>query len=104
MSSGQQPQNPLLLLGQYSDDEVDEGLSKGPNDAKVGSPMPNEEVFYYLHFCCQPEFLFCLTNINMLLILMFMILIISLINFPIGVEGFGNVEWPVSNFSIFVFI
>lgn len=35
MSSGQQSQNPLLLLGQYSDDEVDEGSSKGPNDTKV---------------------------------------------------------------------
>ncbi|KAF7831244.1 putative WW domain protein [Senna tora] len=42
-SSGQQPENPLLLLGQYSDDEVDEGLSKGPNDAKAHSPMLNEE-------------------------------------------------------------
>ncbi|GAU13504.1 hypothetical protein TSUD_128010, partial [Trifolium subterraneum] len=36
-SSGQQSQNPLLLLGQYSDDEVDEGSSKGPNDTKVHS-------------------------------------------------------------------
>ncbi|KAI5408943.1 uncharacterized protein LOC127084702 isoform X1 [Lathyrus oleraceus] len=36
-SSGQQSQNPLLLLGQYSDDEVDEGSSKGPNDTEVHS-------------------------------------------------------------------
>ncbi|XP_045819418.1 uncharacterized protein LOC123912880 isoform X1 [Trifolium pratense] len=36
-SSGQQSQNPLLLLGQYSDDEADEGSSKGPNDTKVHS-------------------------------------------------------------------
>lgn len=28
MSSGQQPPNPLLLLGQYSDDEVDEESDK----------------------------------------------------------------------------
>ncbi|KAE9598561.1 hypothetical protein Lal_00021035 [Lupinus albus] len=42
-SSGQQPQNPLLLLGQYSDDEVDEGSSEGPTDAMVQSPMTNEE-------------------------------------------------------------
>ncbi|KAL2956197.1 hypothetical protein AAZX31_18G072000 [Glycine max] len=42
-SSGQQPQNPLLLLGQYSDDEGDAGSSKGLNDANVQSPMLNEE-------------------------------------------------------------
>ncbi|KAH1054325.1 hypothetical protein GLYMA_08G332700v4 [Glycine max] len=42
-SSGQQPQNPLLLLGQYSDDEGDDGSSKGLNDANVQSPMLNEE-------------------------------------------------------------
>ncbi|XP_019434053.1 PREDICTED: formin-binding protein 4 isoform X2 [Lupinus angustifolius] len=40
---GQQPQNPLLLLGQYSDDEVDEGSSERPTDAIVQSPMLNEE-------------------------------------------------------------
>ncbi|GAU47876.1 hypothetical protein TSUD_404480 [Trifolium subterraneum] len=48
----QQSQNPLLLLGQYSDDEVDEGSSKGPNDTKVHSheedafvvpPPPDDE-------------------------------------------------------------
>ncbi|KAJ1441214.1 WW domain [Sesbania bispinosa] len=43
-SSGQQPQNPLLLLGQYSDDEVDEESSKGPDDTKVQGLMLNEEV------------------------------------------------------------
>ncbi|TKY47065.1 Formin-binding protein 4 [Spatholobus suberectus] len=42
-SSGQQPQNPLLLLGQYSDDEGDDGSSKGHNDANVQSPILNEE-------------------------------------------------------------
>ncbi|KAK4278265.1 hypothetical protein QN277_016132 [Acacia crassicarpa] len=42
-SSGQQSQNPLLLLGQYSDEEVDEGSSKGDNDAKDQSSMLNEE-------------------------------------------------------------
>ncbi|KAI4307828.1 hypothetical protein L6164_030967 [Bauhinia variegata] len=42
-SSGQQPQNPLLLLGQYSDEELDEGSSKGINVAKVHSPALNEE-------------------------------------------------------------
>ncbi|MED6212030.1 hypothetical protein PIB30_079259 [Stylosanthes scabra] len=41
-SSSGQPQNPLLLLGQYSDDEVDDGSSKEPGDAKVQSPMSNE--------------------------------------------------------------
>ncbi|CAJ1963822.1 unnamed protein product [Sphenostylis stenocarpa] len=43
-SSGQQPQNPLLLLGQYSDDEGDDGSSEGLNHANVQSPMLNEEV------------------------------------------------------------
>ncbi|XP_027334860.1 uncharacterized protein LOC113849278 isoform X2 [Abrus precatorius] len=42
-SSGQPPQNPLLLLGQYSDDEVDGGSSKEPNDMKTESLLLNEE-------------------------------------------------------------
>ncbi|XP_047164005.1 formin-binding protein 4 isoform X1 [Vigna umbellata] len=42
-SSGQEPQNPLLLLGQYSDDEVDDGSSKRLNDANLQSPVLNEE-------------------------------------------------------------
>ncbi|KAL2332858.1 hypothetical protein Fmac_014071 [Flemingia macrophylla] len=42
-SSGQQLQNPLLLLGQYSDEEGDDGSSKGLDDANVQSPMLNEE-------------------------------------------------------------
>ncbi|XP_028752906.1 amyloid-beta A4 precursor protein-binding family B member 1-like [Neltuma alba] len=42
-SSGQQSQNPLLLLGQYSDEEVDEGSSKEDNDAKDQSSILNEE-------------------------------------------------------------
>lgn len=31
--SGKQPENPLMLLGQYSDDEVDEESSEGLNRA-----------------------------------------------------------------------
>lgn len=60
LSLGQQPQNPLLLLGQYSDDEADDGSSKGPNDKKVESPMLNEEVLYYLHISlkAKPRFFF----------------------------------------------
>lgn len=50
LSSGQQSQNPLLLLGQYSDDEMDEGSSKGPNDSEVHS---HEEVFDIL-----PKYIF----------------------------------------------
>ncbi|KAL1369983.1 hypothetical protein HN51_000316 [Arachis hypogaea] len=42
-SSSGQPQNPLLLLGQYSDDEMDDGSSKVPGDDKVQSPVSNEE-------------------------------------------------------------
>ncbi|BAT88463.1 hypothetical protein VIGAN_05196500 [Vigna angularis var. angularis] len=42
-SSGQEPQNPLLLLGQYSDDEGDDGSSKRLNDANLQSPVLNEE-------------------------------------------------------------
>ncbi|CAK9148893.1 unnamed protein product [Ilex paraguariensis] len=34
-SSGQQPENPLLLLGQYSDDELDEESTKGLDHAIV---------------------------------------------------------------------
>ncbi|KAF2298109.1 hypothetical protein GH714_014891 [Hevea brasiliensis] len=42
-SSGQQPQNPLLLLGQYSDDELDEESSKKPNSA-VEENSPSDHV------------------------------------------------------------
>ncbi|XP_021905982.1 uncharacterized protein LOC110820713, partial [Carica papaya] len=34
-SSGEPPENPLLLLGQYSDDDVDEELDKGLNHAII---------------------------------------------------------------------
>lgn len=86
LSSGQQSQNPLLLLGQYSDDEVDEGLSKGPTDAEVHSPMLNGEVLYYLGFWCYSDVWFCLKNIIIEFKLVFMI-IISLFNSRIGGEG-----------------
>jgi len=52
LSSGQEPQNPLLLLGQYSDDEGDDGSSKRLNDANLQSPVLNEEVFYDLLDMC----------------------------------------------------
>ncbi|KAK9057174.1 hypothetical protein SSX86_024541 [Deinandra increscens subsp. villosa] len=43
-SSGQRPENPLLLLGQYSDEEVDEESSKEINhDAREKSPSVLEE-------------------------------------------------------------
>ncbi|XP_050370881.1 uncharacterized protein LOC126788906 [Argentina anserina] len=38
-SSGQQPENPLLLLGQYSDEELDDGSNKTHGDA-VGNSLP----------------------------------------------------------------
>ncbi|XP_042951971.1 uncharacterized protein LOC122289100 isoform X1 [Carya illinoinensis] len=43
-SSGQQPQNPLLLLGQYSDDEFDEESNQGLNHAVAETFSSNEEV------------------------------------------------------------
>ncbi|KAM5582733.1 hypothetical protein ABKV19_002923 [Rosa sericea] len=45
-SSGQQPENPLLLLGQYSDEELDDGSNKTLSDAAVenSSPQNNDEV------------------------------------------------------------
>ncbi|KAJ7963570.1 WW domain-containing protein, putative isoform 4 [Quillaja saponaria] len=42
-SSGQQPKDSLLLLGQYSDDELDEESSEGLNHAKLESPLQDEE-------------------------------------------------------------
>ncbi|KAK8468573.1 hypothetical protein PHAVU_006G059260 [Phaseolus vulgaris] len=42
-SSGQESQNPLLLLGQYSDDEGDDRSSRGLNDVNLQSPVLNEE-------------------------------------------------------------
>ncbi|XP_057474627.1 uncharacterized protein LOC130762800 isoform X2 [Actinidia eriantha] len=47
-SSGKQPENPLLLLGQYSDDELEEESSKSPdhatadNDEQVKGPVGTE--------------------------------------------------------------
>ncbi|KAG6634788.1 hypothetical protein CIPAW_12G140800 [Carya illinoinensis] len=41
---GQQPQNPLLLLGQYSDDEFDEESNQGLNHAVAETFSSNEEV------------------------------------------------------------
>lgn len=48
--SGHQAQNPLLLLEQYSDDEVDEDLNKNSDhDGQDGLlPDHNDEVFYSL--------------------------------------------------------
>ncbi|XP_065861588.1 uncharacterized protein [Euphorbia lathyris] len=54
-SSGQQTQNPLLLLGQYSDDELEEESNRSPSNAiaenspsdhndQVGSPSEEKEV------------------------------------------------------------
>ncbi|KAK9941155.1 hypothetical protein M0R45_017777 [Rubus argutus] len=45
-SSGRQPENPLLLLGQYSDEELDDGSNKTLSDAAVenSSPQNNDEV------------------------------------------------------------
>ena len=44
MSTGQQLQNPLQLLGQYSDEEFDEEPKEGLNLAIVESSSPNDEV------------------------------------------------------------
>lgn len=58
MSSGQQPQNPLLLLGQYSDDELDEESNKEHNHATVESSSPKDEVINglfstFVHSGCE---------------------------------------------------
>ena len=50
-SSGQQPENPLLLLGQYSDDELEEDSDKKLDNgsaAETSSPSNKEEVINYL--------------------------------------------------------
>lgn len=46
MSAGQRPENPLLLLGQYSDEELDDVSNKAHSDAAVenSSPQNNDEV------------------------------------------------------------
>ncbi|XAR56818.1 hypothetical protein NMG60_11037437 [Bertholletia excelsa] len=42
-SSGKQPENPLLLLGQYSDDELDENSSKGSDHATAGKSSIDDD-------------------------------------------------------------
>lgn len=48
--SGQQPENPLLLLEQYSDDELDEESSKSLNNAIVENFLADldDQVFFSL--------------------------------------------------------
>lgn len=55
--SGQKQENPLLLLGQYSDDELDEEASKQPKPAVEESSSVNMDgqVIASLHF----PFTFC---------------------------------------------
>lgn len=50
--SGQKQENPLLLLGQYSDDELDEETSKRPKLDKDGSSPDalDEEVIFLTIF------------------------------------------------------
>lgn len=50
MRAGQQPQNPLLLLGQYSDDELDDDSNQVLSNAAVGnsSPENNDEVIKWI--------------------------------------------------------
>ncbi|KAM1099101.1 hypothetical protein TB2_005623 [Malus domestica] len=43
-SSGQKPQNPLLLLGQYSDDELDDDSNHSNASVENSSPDKNDEV------------------------------------------------------------
>lgn len=40
--SGQKTGNPLLLLGQYSDDEVEEDSDKKADDASADSSLTNK--------------------------------------------------------------
>lgn len=40
--SGQKTQNPLLLLGQYSDDEVEEDSDQRADDATADSSIANK--------------------------------------------------------------
>lgn len=40
--SGQKTVNPLLLLGQYSDDEVEEDSGERADDATADSSLPNK--------------------------------------------------------------
>ena len=46
MSLGQQPENPLLLLGQYSDDELEDDLEEKLDNATVENSLvgKNDEV------------------------------------------------------------
>ena len=46
MSLGQQPGNPLLLLGQYSDDELEDDLEEKLDNATVENSLvgKNDEV------------------------------------------------------------
>lgn len=48
--SGQKPENPLMLLGQYSDEEVEEDSSKDINhDNRESSPAaPVEQVCFLI--------------------------------------------------------
>lgn len=48
--SGHQAQNPLLLLEQYSDDDVDEDLNKNSDHDGQDALLPdrNDEVFFFL--------------------------------------------------------
>lgn len=38
--SGQQPENPLLLLGQYSDDELEDSSNERPSNGTVENSSP----------------------------------------------------------------
>jgi len=40
--SGQKTENPLLLLGQYSDDEVEEDSDKKADDTSADSSLANK--------------------------------------------------------------
>lgn len=44
MSADQKPQNPLLLLGQYSDDELDDDSNHSNASVENSSPDKNDEV------------------------------------------------------------
>lgn len=43
LSSGQKPENPLLLLGQYSDDELEDDSEKALDNAAAESSSPGNK-------------------------------------------------------------
>lgn len=52
MFSGQQLENPLLLLGQYSDDELEEDSNERPNNGTMENSSPGKDDMVIKGFDC----------------------------------------------------